>query len=136
MLFIFAVLSSVVAFVVAQGESSPLPDDAKEALQYINGANNENILWDESLAQYARKWVDTPNIVEVDVAIKGKKCFKKTDGRSWFNKVVAGFEYQINDKWDEIEPLGRAPHFGCSGVLNAQLTNFDCVTIVCLYRKE
>ncbi|XGW15582.1 hypothetical protein V3C99_001220 [Haemonchus contortus] len=103
MLFIFAVLSSVVAFVVAQGESSPLPDDAKEALQYINGANNENILWDESLAQYARKWVDTPNIVEVDVAIKGKKCFKKTDGRSWFNKVVAGFEYQINDKWDEYD---------------------------------
>uniref|UniRef100_W6NS65 Uncharacterized protein n=1 Tax=Haemonchus contortus TaxID=6289 RepID=W6NS65_HAECO len=44
MLFIFAVLSSVVAFVAAQGKSSPLPDDAKEALQYINGANHEDIV--------------------------------------------------------------------------------------------
>ncbi|XGW10539.1 hypothetical protein V3C99_012216 [Haemonchus contortus] len=136
MLFIFAVLSSVVAFVAAQGESSPLPADAKEALQYINGVNNENILWDKSLEENARKWVDTPNIVAVDVAIKGKRCFKKTDTRSWFEKVVAGFQFQINDHYDEIGPLGRAPHFGCSGVLNAQLTNFDCVTIVCLYRKE
>ncbi|XGW15587.1 hypothetical protein V3C99_001221, partial [Haemonchus contortus] len=135
MLFIFAVLSSVVAFVAAQGKSSPLPDDAKEALQYINGANHEDIRWDESLAQNARKWVDTPNIVKVDLAIKGKECFKKTDERSWFIKTITGFEYQINDEYDKIEALGRAPHFGCGGVLNAQLTNYDCLTIVCLYRK-
>ncbi|XGW15586.1 hypothetical protein V3C99_001221 [Haemonchus contortus] len=136
MLFIFAVLSSVVAFVAAQGKSSPLPDDAKEALQYINGANHEDIRWDESLAQNARKWLDTPELVEVDFAIKGKHCFKKTDGRSWFVKTIIGFEYRINDQYDKIEALGRAPHFGCGGVLNAQLKNYDCVAIVCLYRKQ
>ncbi|VDO53464.1 unnamed protein product [Haemonchus placei] len=78
MLFIFAVLSSVVALVAAQGASSPLPKDAKDALKFINEANDETM----------------------------------------------------------IDQLGKAPTFGCDGVLNAQLKKYDCLTFVCLYRKQ
>nr|CDJ95030.1 unnamed protein product [Haemonchus contortus] len=115
MLFIFAVLSSVVALVAAQGASSPLPKDAKDALKFINEANDETM---------------------ADVVIKGKKCFKKADPMTWFDKALIGFEKQFNDRQKDIDQLGKAPTFGCDGVLNAQLKKYDCLTFVCLYRKQ
>ncbi|VDO87560.1 unnamed protein product [Haemonchus placei] len=95
MLLIFALLASVVASFAAQGESSPLPPDAKKALYYI-------AVWNESLERYALQWITTPNIVKTDATIKEKQCFKKTDKTSWFDKTLKAFGNQIKENKEDV----------------------------------
>ncbi|XGW15398.1 hypothetical protein V3C99_001125 [Haemonchus contortus] len=79
MLFTCLVLVSFLANAAAQGESSALQDEVKEALRYVNEADNENIMWDPDLAEIAQRLVNDPKTVDADLRIKKNKCFKKKD---------------------------------------------------------
>uniref|UniRef100_A0A7I4YYL9 Conserved secreted protein n=1 Tax=Haemonchus contortus TaxID=6289 RepID=A0A7I4YYL9_HAECO len=113
----------------------PLPKDGLLALEYLGRMYNDDLIWMDDLSDMDPGPEDDYD-EDDDLRIHGEKCFLYTDRRTWYDKVIKGFNKVFHKHGKEIERLPSHSIYGCFGVVEGRGTKHDCVSFTCIYMKQ
>nr|CDJ95153.1 unnamed protein product [Haemonchus contortus] len=136
MLLILALLASFLTNFGAQGYIRlPLPKDGLLALEYLGRMYNDDLIWMDDLSDMDPGPEDDYE-EDDDLRIHGEACFRYTDRRTWYEKVIRGFNNVFHKHGKEIESLPSHSIYGCYGIIEGKGTKHDCVSFTCIYMKQ
>ncbi|VDO42339.1 unnamed protein product [Haemonchus placei] len=82
----------------------PLPKDGLLALEYLGRMYNDDLIWMDDLSDMDPGPEDDYD-EDDDLRIHGEACFLYTDRRTWYDKVIKGFNNVFHKHGKEVSRI-------------------------------